>query len=125
MRVFEDDLIDAIKNANPDLPPISNLKFVVGRMKEIEQYFQQHLQLNFDGQTSTVHFTHGHVEGDVYWLHFDLVFLKKTQNCTLQADYLMELFDDQTNIGTVILNDKKQFFRFTQRTAIFQIALSD
>ena len=125
MRVFEDDLIDAIKNANPDLPAVNNLEFVVVRMKEIEQYFQQHFQLNFDGQTSTVRFTNGHVEGDVYWLHLDLIFPEKTQNCTLQADYLMELFDDQSNIGTVILNGEKQFFRFTQRDAIFQIALSN
>ena len=125
LRVFQDDFRDAIKNANPDLASIANEHFLKERKTEIERYFQQHFQLIFDNKNSPVSLTNSQAENDIYWLHFNLIFPKNAQKCTLQADYLMELFDDQSNIGTVILNDKKQFFRFTQRDAIFQIALSD
>ncbi len=125
LRVFEDDLRDAIKNAYPDLPAVANGDFMVARRQEIERYFQEHLNLINAEKKCKVHFTHGHHEADMYWLEFYFIFPEKWKNCTLQADYLMELFDDQSNIGTVILNDEKQFFRFTQRDAIFQIALSN
>ena len=125
LRVFQDDFRDAIKNANPDLKAIANEAFLDHRKNEIEQYFQQHFQLVFDNQNSSISLTNSQAENEVYWLHFDLDFPEKWKSCTFQADYLMELFDDQSNIGTVILKDEKQFFRFTKRDAIFEIALSN
>lgn len=125
LRVFQDDFRDAIKNANPDLTSISNEHFLAKRKVEIERYLQQHFQLIFNEKNSPFSLASSQAENDIYWLHFNLVLPKETQDCTLQADYLMELFDDQSNIGTIILNDKKQFFRFTQRDEIFQIALPD
>lgn len=123
LRVFQDDLRDAIKYANADLNVVSNEAFLDNRSAEIERYFQQHFQLVFDGKSSPISLTDSQAENDVYWLHFDLVFPEKWETCTLQADYLMELFDDQSNIGTVILNNEKQFFRFIKGDAIFEIVL--
>jgi hypothetical protein len=123
LRVFQDDFRDAIKNANPDLVGVANEAFLENRQNEIERYFQEHFQLSFDNKNSPISLTNSQAENDVYWFHFTLIIPEKWQKCTLQADYLIELFDDQSNIGTVILDDKKQFFRFAQRDTFFEIAL--
>lgn len=120
LRVFQDDFRDAIKNANPNLSMVSNELFLNTRKDQIERYFQQHLQLIFDSKNSSVLLIDSQAENDVYWFYFDIVFPKKWQKCSLRADYLMELFEDQSNIGTVILNDEKLFFRFTQEEVSFQ-----
>jgi len=121
LRVFQDDFRDAIKNANPKLIGVPNSDFLVFRTKAIEQYFQQHFQLTFDDKNSYVSLMDSQAEKDIYWFHFDLVFPEKWKKCSVQADYLMELFDDQSNIGTVILDGRKQFFRFTKGASFFEL----
>ena len=114
LRVFQDDFRDAIKNANLDLSAVSNDAFLIARKTQIEQYFQQYLRLDFDGQNSPISLINSQVEGTVYWFYFDYFPPLKWQKCTLQADYLMELFDDQSNIATLFLEGERQFFRFTK-----------
>lgn len=123
LRVFQDDFRDAIKNANLDLIAVANEQFVASRQKEIEQYFQEHLQLDFDGQKSLVNLVEGRGEADMYYFKFDLIFPKKWQKCSLRADYLMELFDDQSNVAIVILAEEKQYFRFTKKESVFLLAI--
>ncbi|WP_462248457.1 DUF6702 family protein [Ekhidna sp.] len=100
IKVFSDNLKDALKNDNTS----------------IEDYFRKKIKLQINNQKIEFFFKDSKVEGDSHWITFNLDTPKKWQSFHLEADYFMELFPDQINVIKV-LGEKPQFFKLTKADA--------
>ena len=113
LRVFQDDCRDAIKNARLSAVPIANETFLTDQQAAIETYFQTYLQLKFDDNPAIFTLIQSNAEADIYEFTFSFSPPGQWKKMAIRADYFMELFDDQSNIGMVVFKEIKQFFRFT------------
>lgn len=92
VKVFMDDLNDAIRNDS----------------SSIEEYFQKKINLQTDDESVIFSFQEVTEEGEIYWITFKLEMPEEHGLVNLKADYLMELFPDQTNV--VKVNGKQSLF---------------
>ncbi len=112
VKVFINDLQDAIRNDATSISPSSNISFPTQNRAAIEAYFQKKVQLEINSQNVPFSLTESKLEGDSYWFTFLLNEHAKWDSFHLTATYLMELFPDQSNVVKV-LGKKPQFFRLT------------
>ena len=110
VKVFADDLQDAIRNSSKSFKstPLTTLHST--NRQAIEAYFQEKIKVEADSRIASFSMDQVVVEGDSYWITLRFDGSQKWQSCILQANYLMELFPDQTNVIKV-LGNKPQFFR--------------
>ena len=96
VKVFEDNLQDALRNDS----------------NSIEGYFRKKIKLEINGNPVGFDLSDTSLEGDSYWITFRLRPHEKWESFSLEANYLMELFPDQTNVVKV-LTEEPQFFRLS------------
>ena len=96
VKVFEDNLQDALRNDS----------------NTVEGYFRKKIKLKINGNAVGFDFENKKVEGDSYWITFRLHEHEEWQSFSLEANYFMELFPDQTNVVKV-LTEEPQFFRLS------------
>lgn len=97
VKVFIDNLEDALRNDS----------------NSIEDYFQKKIKLQINSQNLYFSLNEVKEEGDSYWISFNMTTPENWRTFYLKADYLMELFPNQTNVVKVMI-DKPQFFRLTK-----------
>ena len=93
--------------------PIAKETFLTDQQAAIETYFQTYLQLKFDDNPAIFTLIQSNAEADIYEFTFSFSPPDQWKKMAIRADYFMELFDDQSNIGMVVFKEIKQFFRFT------------
>lgn len=123
IKVFEDDLRDAIRAAFPgeyQVGPIASFCNIHAR--PIERYFRQHLQCAINGDPAVPEFRSGKLAQDVYLLEFVLPCPERWTRVQLQADFFMELFPTQSNVLHLLHGSDKRFGRLTKglATVIFE-----
>ena len=96
VKAFIDNLDDATRNA-----------------ESMQQYFEEKVELQINNETINFKIDEVNKEGDSYWITFKIATPETWNSFYLKADYLMELFPDQTNVVKII-GDKPQFFRLTK-----------
>jgi len=96
VKVFEDNLQDALKNDS----------------NTIEGYFRKKIKLKINGDEVGFDLLDTKIEGDSYWITFRLREHPKWKSFSLEANYFLELFPDQTNVVKV-LTEEPQFFRLS------------
>lgn len=112
IKVFSDNLEDAIRNDAKSFTPSDEEAFPVVNRSAINGYFQKKIQLQINGHETGFSLEEVMVKGDSYWITLKLEAQEKRQSFYLKAIYLMELFPGQTNIVKVI-SEKPQFFKLT------------
>lgn len=113
VKVFTDNLEDAIRNdAQHYAPPVEGAFHVVNQ-QYIEAYFQKKIVLKSGEKRISLTLKKSSHEGDSYWFTFTPTSIEKSEEIELKANYLMELFPDQTNVVKVMSSSPK-FFRLTK-----------
>jgi hypothetical protein len=112
VKVFTDDLANAIKNSfEDDVVMIDD--FPSENEALIEAYFKVHLILMSSSSELEYYFIEYKTVGDSYWFTFE-VLGSIGQLYSIKADYFMELFPTQQNIVTLFdISGEKKFCRLT------------
>ena len=113
VKVFTDNLQDAIRNDAQVLSSPDAATFLANHTAAIEAYFQKKIKLQIDERTVPFSLKEATLEGDSYWITFDLHPVNDWKSLYLEASYLMELFPDQKNIVKVML-ERPQFYTLTK-----------
>ncbi len=114
VKVFYDDLQSGIRAAYPDKFQPANPELWAGKNKSLVQaYFQKHLSLWVNRQPVTFQLRSVSWQQDTYFLHFQLDCPPKWGVLQVKADFLMELFPDQTNVVQAANGAQKRFGRTT------------
>jgi hypothetical protein len=106
LKVFTDDLYNALKNWNPELKSThSDLAMI-----EVQGYFNQYFKLS-NGQQSIL-LTSQKIEsnGDAHFIHFKGILIDALAPLTINASYFFELFPTQQNILKVKKGDHQSFY---------------
>lgn len=117
VKVFQDDLQNAIKNYSGVVVLTAPEAFPQKYPNEIESYFREHLKVN----DLSYQLKSSELNGDSYWFTFLSENAEWTKiNAT--ADYLMELFPTQENILKVLLNGETRFCRLNIKNRSCEIS---
>lgn len=116
VKVFEDDLRDAVRAAFPDeYRPGPIADFCTTHRVQIERYFRQHLQCRINNKPAGLQFISGRLEQDVYLLQFSFSCPEQWESSSIQADFFMELFPTQSNVLHLQHRQEKRFTRLTRQ----------
>ncbi len=96
IKVFMDDLDQAVTDS----------------YHSVEGYFKEKVEIKVNDEYLDFKLLDIREEEDSYWITFQLSQSSKWNSFYMRADYLMELFTDQTNI-VKILGEKTRFFKLT------------
>ncbi len=109
VKVFTDDLQNAIRNADKGYKYESEISFVEGNALLVENYFRKHLMI---GQNSQIEFKSSELVGDSYWINFQANVLDPNK-FEVKADYFMEIYPTQQNIIIVQSGELKRSCRLS------------
>ncbi|HEX9651498.1 MAG TPA: DUF6702 family protein [Cyclobacteriaceae bacterium] len=114
VKVFETDIRDAFQNMFSLQADFNSARATSAYKEESEQYFKKYLKIVINGQRADLKFSSLELNGDSVWFYFTITCNKEWASISVTADYLMELFPDQSNIISVYHGDDKKFFRITR-----------
>lgn len=142
VRVFSDDLRDAIRNAFPDQQSVSEETLCAQHRDQVNAYFSKHLILKTETRQATQS-THSSLsasseemqisliltemsrESDVITVSWFASLPKGCKTLTIKADYLMELFPTQTQMVTVKLNGSQQMLRLVHGKSLGGVVVTE
>lgn len=118
VKVFEDDLRDAVRAAYPDeYRPGAIADFCTTHRAQVARYFRRHLRCEINGAPAALSLRSGLLEQDVYLLQFTLPCPGRWKSTRIQADFFMELFPAQSNVIHLLHGQEKRFARLTRQQA--------
>jgi hypothetical protein len=125
VKVFSDDLRDAIKNHDPASYQSGELAhFVDANSKLIEDYFRLYLTLkNEKDNTLTLHYMGSSIEGDAHFIQLSAPLKEQEIALSVTASFFIELFPTQMNIVVVKQGDQSTYLKFTYPTAPQQVVI--
>ncbi len=98
VKVFSDDLRDAIRNYAGITSDSSITNYCDRNQKEIQQYFSEKLSLFINGTKIPYQFQEASEEGDSYWITFSFATVPEWKSIKVEDRHFMELFPTQSNI---------------------------
>lgn len=113
IKVFSDDLQNAIRNFSAQYQHASLQEFFEKNERLIMQYFQEHLQLSINGRPVRYTYQSHTVEQDAHFITYRFNWEGEAAKISMEADFFMELFPTQTNIVKVQQQDEQLYFKFT------------
>jgi hypothetical protein len=122
LRVFTDDLEKTLSANN------QNKKFVIENTDKndpfIEQYVRKHFAITTPkNQKLNYQFVGKEKEGDATWIYLEMPVNEAIKGSKIQNDVLIDVFDDQTNIVNIFVNNDKKSYLFTVKNKIFKVEI--
>lgn len=114
IKVFEDDLGDALRNFSGDKVPIDLTGDCGGHADVINDYFNKYSLISIDGKAIQLELNSCEIMGDSYWLNFSSETPMRWHDVYVKTVFLMELFPTQTNIISVDYQGEKRMFKLTK-----------
>ncbi|MFK7954418.1 MAG: DUF6702 family protein [Ekhidna sp.] len=119
IKVFSDDLRDAIRNYSDDSLEPDNSQFLTTKSKLIANYFNERCELKINGERQSLEYESARTEGDATFLYFSFENDSNWSHFSLKADYFMELFSNQSNVLTVKYQGSQYFDRLQKSKSSF------
>jgi len=124
VKVFSDDLRDALKNHDPQKYRPSDLSLFFSKNKMIAiDYFNDNLKLHADNSRLTLTLEEHSVEGDAHFISFRSYLTKPMKTLSADATYLMELFPTQLNVIKVYSGENTYFLKFANKSGLQSVNL--
>ena len=122
IKVFSDDLMNALINAGSKKLTTEE-EMCTGFQAAIETYFNEHFVLTVNDTVAGLKILDCTPITDSHWLEFSAEAPASWEQLKIKADFFMELFPTQSNMITLILNEKRSFYRTTKGRAEFDVIL--
>lgn len=110
LKVFTDDLEDAIQLANNVELHLDTQKEHVDADSLIDLYLAKQVQFELDDQPLEIEFLGKEYEADATWLYIEVPCQKPNTSLSVRNYVFMELFDDQRNIVHLKMLGQKESF---------------
>lgn len=108
VKVFTDDLMDAIRNHSKSVSNASEAEFCGRHRKELQNYFKEKLKVRINQKPVSFNYHSSSQEGDSFWISFDFSMNETWKSIRVEDRHFMELFPTQSNI--VKINGPAQRF---------------
>lgn len=116
VKVFKDDLQDAIYNDQEVQLAITNVAIDSSSYRFVDDYFNKHLSIIInDNEPVPLAVSATEINDMSVWLSFRIKSPKKWMNVEVKANYLMELFPTQSNIVNIRAENDYKLMRLTKR----------
>lgn len=115
MRIFTDDLEEAIRRQQND-KSLNILHPPEGKTTDqiISDYLAAHLRLSLDGKIRKLNYLGHEVEADAVVCYIEVTGVKNWKYIEIRNNIITEVYDDQSNIINVTVNDKVKSLRLTE-----------
>ena len=122
LRVFTDDLQKVLSVSN------QNKKFLVENNDKndsfIEVYIKKHfVVINPKNQKSIINYVGKEKEAEATWIYLEMPVSESIKGSKIQNDVLTDMFDDQTNILNIFVNNEKKSYLFTVKNKVFVVEI--
>lgn len=114
VKVFSDDLMDAIRNFSSSDTPINEESLSAEHLRTLEDYFEVNLIMEIGDEQLPLALTTREVVGDTNILSFHCNHSPDVKKVTITATYLTELFPDQINVISMKFEGQNQFARLSK-----------
>lgn len=123
VKVFADDLQSALRSAYPETFKVGPLeKLPEQNFGLISTYFAEHLRLSpIGGKPWWVQLQKITPQNDLFIVTITIRCPAEWPKLRIKADFLMELFPDQSNVLSIDNQGDKRYFRFTKDQPAQQI----
>jgi hypothetical protein len=122
LRVFTDDLEKALSITN------QNKKFIVENNDKndalVETYIKKHFVItNAKNQKPTINYIGKEKEGDATWIYLEMPVNGGISGSKIQNNVLIDIFEDQTNIVNIFVQNQKKSYLFTVKNRVFMVEI--
>lgn len=117
VKVFKDDLRDALRNAFPDREVGKENTLCQDSPARLTDYFARHFSGAINGQPLEMELRECRRENEVYWLQFSAPCPADWRSVEIKADFFMELFPTQSNMVTLYHGEDRRFLRLTKKAS--------
>jgi hypothetical protein len=122
LRIFTDDLEKTLSANN------QNKKFVIENTDKndlfIEQYVRKHFIVTMPKNPKSIYqYVGKEKEGDATWIYLEMPVNETIKGSKIQNSVLMDMFEDQTNIVNIFVNNDKKSYLFTVKNKVFLVEL--
>lgn len=117
MRVFIDDLELALRDHlnRPELD-ILNPRDNTSVDALVEEYLHSHFKILLDGKLQKTAYLGHEREAEAFVFYIQVSNVKEWKTITIQNDIIMSIYDDQSNIVNVFVDDNVKSLRLTRNT---------
>ena len=116
IRVFQDDFHDALRNEFKQVPAISQNSQNEETLQLVASYFQKHFAVWINGEPKEGQLKSFEPINDIYQIVFELdAPPKQWQSFEMKADFLMEIYPQQTNMVQLKYATQPHHFRLTKK----------
>ena len=112
IKVFKDDLRDALRNAFSQITSLKE-ETLCDYPESLANYIEQHTECLINDKVLDWEMESCELEGNVCLLTFTADCPSTWKSLELKGDFLMELFPSQVNVVSVFDGEEKRFFRLT------------
>ena len=116
IKVFENDIRDAFKNMFSIYPDFEDPDAAKKYGENALAYFHKYLKVLINGNPVKLKFESLEMNGDSVWFYLSFDSKSDWQSVQVTADYLMELFPDQSNVVSIYHGTDKKFLRITRES---------
>ena len=122
LRVFTDDL-EKVLSANNQ-----NRKFTLENNDKndplVEAYVRKHFVVtNPKNQKLNINYIGREKEGEATWIYLELPVNESIKGSKIQNDVLIDMFDDQTNILNIFIQNQKKSYLYNMRNKVFVVEI--
>ena len=122
LRVFTDDLEKVLSATN------QNRKFTLENNDKndplVEAYIRKHfVVVNPKNQKLNINYIGREKEGEATWIYLELPVNESINSSKIQNDVLIDMFDDQTNILNIFIQNQKKSYLYNVKNKVFVVEI--
>lgn len=122
LRVFTDDLEKTLSLNN------QHKKFVIENGDKNDVFIDQYVHKHFAVTTPRnlklrYQYLGKEKEGDATWIYLEMPVNESIKGAKMQNEVMIDMFDDQTNIVNIFMNNDKKSYLFTVKNRIFVLEI--
>lgn len=114
IKVFIDDMEDAILNEQQQNIVLSDPSAFKSQKEMLERYFSNHFLFSVNKEKQKISLSRTELNGDAIWFYFHVNCIGNWNEVSVKANYLTELFPTQSNVVSIQHEGKKHFIRLTK-----------
>ncbi|MEM1137227.1 MAG: DUF6702 family protein [Bacteroidota bacterium] len=115
MKVFTDDLEDAIRNQTGEIIKIEGHLAERVIHNKINNYLLSKFSISTNGKPLNLVYLKSEIENDALWVYFQSKQVKPFTYCTISNTTFIELFESQINVISMHYQSEKYFFRLDKQ----------
>ena len=122
LRVFTDDLEKVLSATS------QNRKFTLENNDKndplVEAYIRKHfVVVNPKNQKLNINYIGREKEGEATWIYLELPVNESINGSKIQNDVLIDMFDDQTNILNIFMQNQKKSYLYNVKNKVFMVEI--